>query len=763
MKTSPGIRPFHFLMACLLALLCLSGCGGGGSTGSPDTGAPSTPAPPAPEPPDPQPDTPYGLTRRPVLGNLNLPRAPGGTPGAIGIVPAFPDLPAFSQPVYLTHSGDNSNRLFVVEQAGVIRVFANRPDVSTSKVFLDIRDRVTDGGERGLLGLAFAPDYASSGLFYVYYTDNSSCGGSQLCSVLARYRVSADPDVADPASATSVMTVPQPRDNHNGGTILFGPDGYLYWGLGDGGGGGDPDGHGQNRDSLLGKLLRIDVSSLPYRIPADNPFSASTDNTRDEIWALGLRNPYRFSFDRETRRLWLADVGQNAMEEIDVIEKGGNYGWKWYEGTRVNQSGAPTGCCKAPIHTYLHADNNGSASITGGHVYRGSAVPALRGRYLYADFLTSRVWALSVNDQLQETGNQLIGTAEENVSGFGEDQQGEVYIVGYGGYLYRFSGGVTDDPLAGFPEWLSQTGLFSNTPALIPATGLIPYSVASPLWTDYSTKRRWIAIPDGQQIGFRAEGSWDFPVGTVLVKHFGMERVADDPDSEDPLETRVLILQTGGWVGVTYQWNDEGTDARLLRERASETLTVADARFPDNQRVQTYTYPGPDDCLRCHTQAAGRVLGPRTRQLNSDQDYAGVTDNQLRSWNHIGLFRSDIGPAGQYAAHLGLDDDGASLEARSRAWLDSNCGYCHIPGGPVPGNLNLDSRVPLAGMNALDVLPGSGDLGIADARLIAPGDPARSVLLARIHSTGTGRMPPLGRALSDPQAVEIITRWIDSL
>src|SRR3989339_1908631 len=245
---------------------------------------------------------------------------------------AFPDLPAFSSPVDFQNAGDCKDRVFVVEQPGIIKVFENKSDISATKTFLNITDRVTSGGELGLLGLTFHPDYEHNGYFYVYYTAPSS-----LRSVVARYQVTANPDSADKNSEVGLLTQNQPFSNHNAGQLSFGPDGYLYIALGDGGSGGDPDENGQNKSSLLGKILRIDVdnpeSPLNYGIPADNPFKDNTAGYKEEIFAYGFRNPWRFSFDSATDKLWVADVGQDRMEEIDVVEKGKNYGWSLMEGT----------------------------------------------------------------------------------------------------------------------------------------------------------------------------------------------------------------------------------------------------------------------------------------------------------------------------------------------------------------------------------------------------------------------------------------------
>ncbi|MDT3682472.1 MAG: PQQ-dependent sugar dehydrogenase [Truepera sp.] len=353
----------------------------------------------------------------------------GLTQGALAqrLVPVADGL---KQPVSITNAGDS--RLFVVQQGGMVRIV--KDGALLKDPFLDISDRTKSGGERGLLGLAFPPDYATSGHFYVYYT------GTRGESTLSRFTVTpGNPDRADPTSEEILLTQEQPYSNHNGGQLAFGPDGYLYLGLGDGGSGGDPQGNGQNLGVLLGKLLRLDVSGdKGYKVPPSNPFVA-TAGARSEIWAYGLRNPWRFSFDRETGDLYIADVGQNAYEEVDfqpADSKGGeNYGWNIMEASHC--FGAST-CDQTgltlPILEYPHGPQWGT-SISGGYLYRGEAVPALVGRYVFADFTSGRVWSAGPEDgwelkPLFETGF--------NVSTFGEDAAGELYVADYtSGLIYR--------------------------------------------------------------------------------------------------------------------------------------------------------------------------------------------------------------------------------------------------------------------------------------------------------------------------------------
>jgi glucose/arabinose dehydrogenase len=339
-----------------------------------------------------------------------------------------PVVTGLSSPVFVGHAGDGSNRLFIVEQGGAIRVV--QPGGSTATVFLDINSRVLSGGERGLLGLAFHPQYGANGRFFVFYTRN---GDGAL--VIAEYRVSSNPNVADNAE-TVLLTIPHPSfSNHNGGMIAFGFDGFLYIGTGDGGSGNDPPNNAQNIESLLGKILRINVNSgSPYSSPGDNPYVGVPG--RDEIFAIGLRNPWRFSFDRITGQMWVGDVGQGAREEVNTpIVKGGNYGWRVFEGSLC--TGLDASLCNSPanfippVFDYTHG--GGRCSVTGGYAYRGSSGTFQTGSYLYADYCTGEVFLWDGSSQ------QLVLNAGSPISSFGEDQQGELYVVNHGGSISRLA------------------------------------------------------------------------------------------------------------------------------------------------------------------------------------------------------------------------------------------------------------------------------------------------------------------------------------
>ena len=339
-----------------------------------------------------------------------------------------------TQPLDLVNAGDGSGRLFILEKGGTVRILQN--GVLAAEPFLDLSAEVTTNSERGLLGIAFAPNYAQSGLFYVDYTDLNGD------TVVAEYKVSSDPAKADPASETTLLRIPQPESNHNGGNLAFGPDHLLYIGTGDGGGAGDQhgqSGNGQSLDTLLGKLLRIQVGAgAAYTVPADNPF-VSTEGAQPEIWAYGLRNPWRFSFDRATGDLYIGDVGQNAYEEIDFQAAGSsggqNYGWRTVEGLHCY---SPSNCDQTgltlPVLEYPHSEGN---SVTGGYVYRGAALPELVGQYIYGDFGSGRIWR--AQRQGDEWTNELLLESGLNIASFGEDEAGELYVVAIDGDVYRLT------------------------------------------------------------------------------------------------------------------------------------------------------------------------------------------------------------------------------------------------------------------------------------------------------------------------------------
>lgn len=362
-----------------------------------------------------------------IIGILLVSSAVTAQTPSIVLQPFLADL---SSPVFITNAKDGTKRIFIVEQGGIIKLV--QPGSTTPTEFLNIASKVLSGGERGLLGLAFHPQYASNGRFFVYYT-RAGDGAIQI----GEYRVSANPNVAD-STEKVIITIPHPNfSNHNGGTIAFGQDGYLYAGPGDGGSSNDPNNNAQNINSLLGKIIRLDINvpvgnTAPYLIPPTNPFAGATPGA-DEIYAVGMRNPYRFSFDRGgTNQLWVGDVGQDAIEEVDIVTNGGNYGWRVYEGTRCTNID-PAQCNPAnytpPVFEYVSAAPNPRCSVTGGYVYRGTRETLPNGAYIYGDYCTGEIFMWQNNQQT------LLADTSRFISSFGEDEDGELYVVGLGGTI----------------------------------------------------------------------------------------------------------------------------------------------------------------------------------------------------------------------------------------------------------------------------------------------------------------------------------------
>ena len=361
-----------------------------------------------------------------------------GAPVKYELVEAFPGI-TVEQPVELTSPNDGTDRIFVVAQEGEIHVFPNKTDANSAQVFLNIKNRVVSGGERGLLGLAFHPDYKTNGYFYVNYT-----GGNPLQTFISRFKVSAgNPNQADASSEEILLRFNQPYSNHNGGKVTFGNDGFLYIAVGDGGSGGDPQNYAQNRKELLGKVLRLDVNktegNLKYAIPSDNPFKNSTEGFRPEIFAYGLRNPWRMNFDRKTGALWAGDVGQNKIEEVSIIENGGNYGWRIMEADECFKGqNCDKKDLKMPIYSYQQGSETGR-SITGGYVVRDKSLTELEGKYVYGDFVTGNIWALTFANN-KAVKNELITKLDNGLSSFGEDSKNGLYVLAYSsGKIYKFS------------------------------------------------------------------------------------------------------------------------------------------------------------------------------------------------------------------------------------------------------------------------------------------------------------------------------------
>lgn len=654
------------------------------------------------------------------------------------LVAAFPQLPLLSSLVDLMQA-PGSDRWYAVTQSGRIYWFDNSPAASRLNLLIDLSTVVRNSGEMGLLGLAFHPNFATNHELYVSYNDNRNNGRSTFSRFLAN-----GTNQINIGTEQMILTIDQPAANHNGGHIVFGPDGMLYIGMGDGGGSGDPYHNGQNLQTLLGAMLRINVTNTPtYTIPADNPF-VGNPNARPEIYAYGLRNPWRFSFDKQTGALWLADVGQGNLEEIDIVTKGGNYGWpimegsQCYQGTTCNRSGL-----QLPVTEYTH--DGGDCSVTGGFVYRGAQSAVLSGRYLYGDFCTGRLRSTLLDETQHYVTKELL-LSGMNISGFGEDSQGEIYALNYSGSrganIYRVvsdGAGATST----IPEKLSDTGCYESTAQKTMSKGVVPYLGKAALWSDGADKSRLFAIPKNRKIEVQDDGDFEFPVGTVLIKNF--------MSGARYLETRLFMRHQNGWGGYSYEWLPDGSDAVLLEE--GKTIDAGDFM---------HTIPSRGQCFECHTSTARLSLGIEASQLNSNYTYStGKTDIQNAALYKAGYL--NLNPASRHITPMAeVTDATADLAVRARSYLHANCSGCHRPGGPV-SHFDLRIQTAFAQSGTCNTPPVLGNLGIPDARLIAPGDASRSVLLQRMLTLGENRMPPLATHVVDTAGTDVVAQWINAL
>ncbi|MBK7827602.1 PQQ-dependent sugar dehydrogenase [Nannocystis sp.] len=689
----PGSR----LLVTLAALQCLATCGAPEANADASYRCLALPRPPS-----------HDLVRlERVLPDIDI-------DGGIDLVQA-PGLP---------------DRWYLATQAGVLHSFPSDGS-APPQVALDISDRVVLGGESGLLGVAFHPDFASNGDAFFSY---NAPGGDVFTSRVSRIHSPDGGRSFDLASETIVLEQAQPYSNHNGGDLAFGPDGFLYFGLGDGGSGGDPQGNAQNPDSLLGKILRIDIDGgEPYASPPDNPFAAG--GGRPEIYAMGLRNPWRFSFDRATGELWAGDVGQNLWEEVDRIERGGNYGWNIQEGpVCFGQDECDAAGLSPPVTAYR---NTGGASVIAGLVYRGSDIPDLVGTFVYTDFYASTLSGVAPGD-LPVT---LAQTDVRGLVNFAEGPGNELYALDYQGGIYRLA--PAEPPSGpGLPDKLSRTGCVDPVDLRTPPAGAVAYEINHPFWSDGADKQRYMMLPDDGELGLLADGDLDLPPGSVVVKHFRRD--------DTPIETRLLVRHDdGAWAGYSYAWDADGRDATLLA--AGETREIAG---------QPWIFPGRDECLFCHSDAAGRTLGLELAQLaRTIAGPDGAPIDQLEHLATLGLL-----PEHPPIVPLPALDSDASLEARARAYLHANCSQCHRPDAPS-GRARIDLRVglTLAELGVCDAAPRAGDLDLAEARLLVPGDPARSIVSTRMHTLGSTRMPALGSAQVDTAGLAVIDAWISGL
>ncbi len=747
---------------------------------------------------------PYGMNVRPAIDSFLNNMMPETAP-VVGtnwsVVPAFPNI-VFTNLLGVTPV-PGTNLLCAWEREGRVWTFVNDSNVTTKTLVLDLSNQCQGWDDSGLNNLVFHPGYVTNHFMYLCYTwvTPGTVVGSPTTRpvemVVGKYhdrlsRFTLTNGVSSLASET--VLVDQTGDSvwHNGGGMFFHPtNGFLYY--------TDGDDERQDKQVITNKLLagvfRIDVdmhggsiSHAPprqptlgvtanYYIPNDNPF-VGQPNVLEEFFGVGLRSPHRMTIDPPTGRIYIGDVGAGSREEITRVEPGEtglNFQWNYVEGFLGTMPASYVGISKPPIIDYPHSEGQ---AVIGGHVYRGSEFAAeLSGRYIFGDNVSRKIWVM---DETTTPATKLAigilpkgdgpnsGSDYTGLSSFGLDANSEIYMCqmsSIGGRLYKFARGGTPVASRPLPTLLSQTGVFTNLATLAPAPELLPYTVNSPLWSDGAAKTRWIALATNTFVTFATNGEWTFPNGTVFVKHFALATNDTNPAQLKRLETRLLVIGTNGLVyGASYKWRPDNSDADLVLTLTNENISITTAT---GTRSQTWSYPGRQDCLTCHTIPSGGVLGVKTRQLNGDGSYpaTGVTDNQLRTWNHIGLFSTPINEAAitNFTKLVSVSDTSTTLATRVRSYLDANCAQCHRPGGGVQANFDARFDTPLANQGIIYGVVQNSQ-GISNALVIAPVDLSHSLLYLRDNNVGTPlQMPPLAKNVIDTNYIAVLSAWITSL
>ena len=615
---------------------------------------------------------------------------------------------------------------------------------------------------RQVYGLTFHPRYAQNGFVYVFH--NGPTDQPERTNRISRFTVSrAAPWAIVPASESVVIE--WRSAGHDGGDLAFGSDGMLYITSGDGTSDSDGWDSGQDMSRLLAKLLRIDVDKAPpgktYDVPADNPFVALA-GARPETWAYGFRNPWRLGIDERTGDIWVGQNGQDLWESAHLVRKGDNIGWSVYEGGHPfhpHRRRGPTPIVPPTIE-HSHALFR---SLTGGVVYYGEELPELNGAYVYGDFSTGKIWGARNRDGRLEWHRELLDTTLQIVA-FRVVPNGRLLVVDHAGGLYRVLPRPAEKPAPPFPKLLSQTGLFASTKEHRPAPGLIPYEVNAPGWADGAKAQRFIALPGAAKIQYTQSRGWNFTNGSAIVQTLWLGMGDNASEARQRVETRVLLRQDGEWSGYSYRWNQEQTDALLVGSEG-EDISVRVQESGQTGRAQAWRIPSRAECMTCHSRAVNFVLGLTQAQMNrlSDQS-SGTKENQISLLKRLDVLTEAPQVLDESSSRL-VDprDASAPIDLRARSYLHANCSNCHVEAGGGNARLGLEITRPVDQMNLIASRPQHDTFGIVNAMLVAPGDPARSVLLHRVNRRGRGQMPPLVSSLVDETAVEVLRQWVAGL
>lgn len=645
----------------------------------------------------------------------------------------------------------NSDSLLVVLQGGekdrpskILRV---RDDLGAkeAETLLVVSNRL-------IYSVEFHPGYRTNGQLLVF--SNGPTPESERTNRISRYLVARDaPQRCDPASERIILE--WRSAGHDGGGLVFGRDGMLYISTGDGTSDSDGWNSGQTIDDLLGAVLRIDVDhpqgAQAYSVPKDNPFLGWT-NARPEIWAYGLRNPWRITVDQKTGHIWVGNNGQDLWETAHLVRRGENYGWSVYEGSHpfyLNRKPGPTPVVPPTIEHH-HAE---ARSLTGGVVYYGERFRDLEGAYVYGDYSSGTIWgARHPATTGRITWHKELARTQLQIAAFAVSQGGELLIVDNGGGIYRLVEAPKHRATNKFPTRLSETGIFASTKDHHLAAGVIGYSVNTSGWADGAQIERLIGLPYESQI--ELSNGWTFPNGAVLVQTLSLP--CGDSGAARRIETRLLTRQQGQWAGYSYRWNESQSDATLVAAKGEDKeITTSGGR-------QSWRFPSRMECMACHSRAANFVLGFTELQLHKMHNYGKVRDEQLRSLEHLGLFNGYKFKASKPKL-VNAYDSSADLEARARSYLHVNCSVCHVEAGGGNAKMELGFNTKPDKMNIFEARPQHDTFGIDNAMLIARRDPERSVLYQRVARRGRGQMPPLVSTVVDDRAVVLLRDWIGSM
>lgn len=653
----------------------------------------------------------------------------------------------------------------VMQETAKVFVFDTASSEPQAELFADLRELDPEGNRS--YSIAFHPKFAENRLAYVWLNlDAKGERNRENGTHIIRCKVKdTKPPTLDTTNPEVILM--WRSGGHNGGNLRFGPDGYLYIPTGDSAGPDPPDSFvtGQDIGDLLSSVLRIDVDrpsgDLAYSIPADNPF-VKMPGARGEVWSYGVRNPWRIAFDPKSGELYCGDVGWELWEAIHRIVPGGNSGWSLTEmsrqDVRPDRLRGPTPV-RPPLVAHSHEE---AASITGGEFYHGDRLPDLKGAYLYADYQMGIFWELRAEGDKVTKHRELCRTPLMP-AGFGTLPDGELVICDHsGGGLWR----LAKNPAVGrkneFPRKLSESGLFTDVASQKPAPGVYPYEINAPRWADHATGERWVAFPENgsayvaaESVGVVLRNRWAFSTGAVLAKTYSMEMERGNPASRRKIETQILHNDGVLWGAYSYRWNADQTDAELVPAKgANEKLSVKDPDAPGGVREQEWRFFSRAECLRCHSMWNSFAPGFSAPQL--DRVTASAPGRQSDVFARLGLVPEQPVMADPHGGR-------GSLEVRVRSYFHSNCGTCHRynGGGTVPIYLNIDEV--LKDTKIVDSKPVQGDLGLPDGRVIAKGDPLRSVLLYRMATAGRGHMPYLGGNLVDDAGLKLVRDWIVSL